>query len=172
MKTLGIVSDTHVGTYLNSREVQSLLKELRRVFSDVDEIIHAGDVCDETFINELQKIAPTRCVRGNMDHFRGKDLLKFSIGDYSIGVIHKPPKDLENFFKEKDINILIHGHTHQPVIQGTTYNTLVICPGSPTHPKAPPRKRGFKDPVARPTVIKLMINEEGHLSTYLINLNS
>ncbi|MFW9782413.1 MAG: hypothetical protein ACFFFB_09045, partial [Candidatus Heimdallarchaeota archaeon] len=62
-------------------------------------------------------------------------------------------------------------HTHQPLIKGTPYNTLLINPGSPTKPVAPPQKRGFDKPVARSSVITLNIDKDEILTTFLINLN-
>ena len=63
MVKLGIISDTHVEDLETSQKVEDLLRELKRVFKDVDEIIHAGDVCDEDFLQKLREIAPTHCVK-------------------------------------------------------------------------------------------------------------
>lgn len=173
MVVLGIISDTHITHEDDMNKVKALLEQIKLAFKDVDEIIHAGDVCDDAFLIELNKIAPTRCVLGNMDHTSNREeFITFSIGSYKFGVIHKPPQDMEQFFKEHGLNILIHGHTHQPIIQGTPYNTLIINPGSPTKPKAPPQKRGFMKPVARPSVIKLKIDENDMISTFIINLKT
>ena len=99
-----------------------------------------------------------------------EDFINFKVGLYNIGVIHEPPDDMEKFFKDNDLHILIHGHTHQPIIQGTPYNTLIINPGSPTQPVAPPPKRGFDEPIARPSIIVLQIDENNLLSTFLVNI--
>ena len=48
--------------------------------------------------------------------------------------------------------------------------SLIINPGSPTKPKAPPAKRGFDKPFARPSVITLIIDEDDFLTTFIINL--
>ena len=172
MVKYGIISDTHVLKNDNPDELKSLVEQLNKAFKDVDMILHAGDICDENFLEEIKKIAPTKCVAGNMDNIADlEDFIKFSVGRYNIGLIHAPPEDLEAFFKENQLNILIHGHTHQPIIEGTEYNTLILNPGSPTKPKAPPPKRGFQEPVARKTVMTLEINEENDMiSTFIINL--
>ena len=153
-------------------KTKKLVEEIERIFKDVDEIIHAGDICEESFLNELNKIALTKCVKGNMDYLVDlEEFFKFSAGKYKIGVIHKPPENLESFFLENDLHILIHGHTHQPIIQGTKYNGLILNPGSPTEPEAPPKKPFFNEPVARPTVITLEIDEETDIiSTFTITL--
>jgi len=172
MVKFGIIADTHITEDSDPDTIKSLLEQLRNIFKDVNEIIHAGDVCIDSFLAELNKIAPTKCVKGNMDIIEGlEDFFKFSAGSYNIGVIHEPPEDLEKFFKENKLHILIHGHTHQPISQGTIFNTLILNPGSPTLPEAPPPKRGFEKPIARPSVVTLEIDEESDImSTYTINL--
>ena len=172
MVKFGIIADTHITEDSDLDTVRILLEQLRNIFKGVDEIIHAGDICSESFLVELNKIALTKCVKGNMDNLEGlEEFFKFSAGSYNIGVIHKPPEDLEMFFKEHNLHILIHGHTHQPINQGTAYNALILNPGSPTLPEAPPPKRGFEKPIARPSVLTLEIDEESDIiSTYTINL--
>ncbi len=171
MVKLGIISDTHITRNSHPKQVETLLNQLQQVFKDVDEIIHAGDVSEEFFLKDLKKIAPTKCVAGNIDNINNlKRFIKFVVGKYNIGVIHRRPWDLEDFFKKNKLHILIYGHTHTPTIKGTPYKTLILNPGSPTKPKAPPPKIGFKKPVARPSVITLNIEENGLLTTFLINL--
>ena len=149
-----------------------LINEIKNAFKDVNEIIHVGDVCEEFFLKELGKIAPVKCVRGNMDkHMTSYErFLEIKAGSYNIGVIHALPENVERFCKDKKLNILIHGHTHRPEITGTNFDVLLLNPGSPTKPKAPPQKLGFKKPVARPTIITLKIDEQDLLTTFIVNL--
>ena len=105
-----------------------------------------------------------------MDSLGNEEFIRFKIGNYNIGVIHKPPENMEEFFKKNDLQILIHGHLHYSNIQGTNFKGLIINPGSPTDPKPAPQKRGFDKPQARPTVITLEIDEDDLLSTYIITL--
>lgn len=172
MVKFGIISDTHVKKNDDPSEVKILLDKIKQAFKDVDEILHAGDLSDIYFLNELNKIAPTRCVVGNTDDADTlENFMKFSIGKYNIGLIHVLPDDLEQFFKENDLHILIYGHTHQPLMKGLPYNVLILNPGSPTRPKAPPPKRGFKEPIARKTVMTLEIDEEDDtITTFIINI--
>jgi putative phosphoesterase len=171
MVKYGIISDTHFTSNTDSKSTDLLFRQLKHIFRDVDEIIHAGDICLKSFLIKLNEIAPTIAVAGECDLI--KNLPKFldlSAGKYKIGVIHEKPTNLKAFFQEKKINILIFGHTHQPLLEGTPYNTLLINPGSPTNPIAPPKKRGFNKPTARPSVITMSIDENDILSTYIINL--
>jgi len=171
MVKLGIISDTHITKNDEPNLVETLNKQLKEVFEGVDEIIHAGDVCEPFFLEDLKKIAPIRCVKSDLDEIPGLEtFIKFHVEKYNIGVIHKKPDNLEDFFKRNNLHILIFGHTHQPLITGTPYNTLLINPGSPTQPKAPIPKRGFEKPLSRPSVITLKIEEDNILSTFIINI--
>jgi putative phosphoesterase len=173
MVKFGIISDTHLSVTDDINLTKSLVNQLKDTFLDVDEIIHAGDIHEPFLLDLLKEIAPVRSVKGEADKITGlEEFIKISANSYEIGVIHKKPEHLEDFFKTKNIHILIFGHTHQPLIRGTPYNTLLINPGSPTKPKAPPPKRGFDPPIARPTVITLKIDEDNVLSTFVINLKN
>jgi len=168
---LGIISDTHITKSYDNGKLTTLINQLNKVFRDVDEIIHAGDVSEEFFLEEIKNIAPVRCVKGNFDNIKGLDLFtNFSISRYNIGVIHILPENLEEFVKKHDLNMLIFGHTHQPLIKGTSFNVLLLNPGSPTKPKAPIERPGFLKPKARPSVITLNIDEDDVLSTFIVNL--
>ncbi len=168
---LGIISDTHITNNNEKYKVNTLINQLKQVFKDIDEIVHAGDVCEEFFLEEIKEIAPTKCVKGNLDNINNLEIFtKFSIGRYNIGVIHLLPDNVEEFAKKHDLQILIFGHTHQPLIKGTHFNVLLLNPGSPTKPKAPLERPGFMKPVARPSIITLNIDENDILSTFIINL--
>ena len=167
----GIISDTHITHNLDSKKLNLLLSQLKDIFKGVDEIIHTGDVCENFFLEELRKIAPVKCIKGELDKINDlKKFIKFSVGKYNIGVIHELPQNLEDFCRKNSIHILIHGHTHQPVIEGTHYNTLLLNPGSPTKPKAPPKRLGFKTPIARSSVITLNIDKKNIVTAFIINL--
>jgi hypothetical protein len=54
---IGVVSDTH--GFFDTR--------LEELLAGVDLILHAGDVGKQEVLDELQRIAPVRAVRGNVD---------------------------------------------------------------------------------------------------------
>ncbi|MFX1374932.1 MAG: metallophosphoesterase family protein [Promethearchaeota archaeon] len=167
----GIISDTHITSDTEKDQIAFLINQVKNAFKDVDRIIHAGDICEVFFLKELEKLAPVSCVKGNVDNIKNLELyIKLSAGCYNIGVIHVLPEKLEDFMKENCLHILVFGHTHIPLIQGTKFNTLLLNPGSPTNPKTPPQKPGFLKPVARPTVITLNIDEDDVMSTFIITL--
>ncbi|TFG08814.1 MAG: metallophosphoesterase [Promethearchaeota archaeon] len=171
MVKFGVVSDTHITSNDDPDKIQILLQQINSIFDDMDEIIHAGNIYSKSFLNELEKIAPTTAIKGNLDYIENlQSFVKISAGKYNIGVIHELPDHIEDFFKENNLHILIHGHTHIPLIQGTKFNALLLNPGSPTKPKAPPKKPLFREPIARPTVITLEIDENDILKTFIVNL--
>ena len=47
MVKFGIISDTHITSDDDPKNVKTLLEQIKTVFSDVDEIVHAGDVCED-----------------------------------------------------------------------------------------------------------------------------
>jgi len=110
--TLGLVSDTH--RYFHPT--------LRTVFSEVDQIFHAGDIGDPKVIAELNKIAPTTAVYGNID---GEDIRKdhpeiidVEIEGQRIVMIHiagRPGRwygGIEKMLEEKKPDLFICGHSH------------------------------------------------------------
>jgi putative phosphoesterase len=169
----GIISDTHITLEDDSEKVETIITQLQRIFKDVDEILHAGDVNEPFFLDELKKIAPVKCVAGEEDLIENLEkYIKFSIGSFNIGLIHKIPDNLEEFIAKEGVQILITGHTHVYLIENKPYKVLILNPGSVTHPIAPPEVKGFKKPIARPSVITLNIDENDAISTFLINLTT
>lgn len=167
----GIISDTHITLKDDSEKIKSITIQLQKIFKDVDEILHAGDVNEPFFLNDLKKIAPVKCVAGEEDIIENLEkYIKFSIGNFNIGMIHETPDNLEEFVTKEGIQILITGHTHVHLIENKPYNVLILNPGSVMYPKAPPEVKGFKKPIARSSVITLNIDENDVISTFLINL--
>ena len=129
---IGIVSDTH----------NLLPKEVFEYFSDVQHIIHAGDIGGEGIITDLESIAPVFAVYGNMDsHPLVTNLNRiffFELGGFKFCVTHiigsAKSFAYELFKMEKEIDIIIYGHTH--LAEKTSYNDILfINPGSASSPK-------------------------------------
>lgn len=109
---IGVISDTH----------NVLREEVVAYLEGCDAIIHAGDVCKEEIIIQLNEIAKTFVVRGNNDKFEGlADHLELELGGINIYVVHDKkdiPKPLDNF------NLVIYGHSHkyeEEIKDGITY---------------------------------------------------
>ncbi|MCF2141680.1 MAG: metallophosphatase family protein [Candidatus Lokiarchaeota archaeon] len=160
---IGILSDTHINFTLNSETEKTyshLILVIKYYFQDVDHIIHAGDVLLEEFIHDLEKIAPTSVVRGNMDFIsKWPKILHLTFEGVSIVVAHEPQVYFE--LKEKP-RVFIHGHTHYPRIQETHEHCLIVNPGSLTQPRHSPYLiKGFEnDAPPEPTLAILEISQE------------
>ena len=66
---IGLISDTHIPD-----RARELPKNVISSFENVDLILHAGNMRKEFFkisIDELEKIAPTIAIQGNMDRAAG-----------------------------------------------------------------------------------------------------
>ncbi len=171
MVKFGIISDTHVEETWDPKKIDNFISVLGRYLSNVDEIIHAGDVVSEIFLKRLKEIAPVHCVASNTDKIKGLPKEKLlEVEGQRIGIIHEVPiNELDQYIESRNLNILITGHTHIPSIKGLESKCMILNPGSIAYPRAPPKKPGFQEPVAKPTLIILNI-ENGLASAYLISL--
>lgn len=131
--TLGLISDTH--GLLRDEAVDAL--------QDSDLIIHAGDIGALSVIDQLGAIADVVAVRGNMDRdeVAGKFPLTetVQVNEVLLYAIHDLGRlDLDPGVS--GIEVVIFGHSHEPVIQKQD-GILYVNPGS-----AGPRR--FRLPVS------------------------
>ena len=132
---IGVISDTHIPF-----TASKLPRKVREYFRKCDLIVHAGDIVDSSVIKELEDLAETKAVAGNMDNeYLKKHLPKkllFEIEGKKIGVMHgsgacSKVRDLvaKEFVPKPDI--IIFGHSHIPVNREDK-GTLFFNPGSAT----------------------------------------
>ena len=135
---IGLISDTHIPD-----RARILPQNVIEAFSDVELILHAGDLTSPGVLEELEEIAPVMAVQGNMDRANGIDLPKAKVVEVEglkIGVIHGevyPRADSDQLIylaKELDVDILVSGHSHQPKIEQKD-GVLLLNPGSPIVPR-------------------------------------
>ncbi|MFA5093544.1 MAG: metallophosphoesterase family protein [Candidatus Omnitrophota bacterium] len=134
---IGVISDTHIP--LKAEHVPAAALD---AFKQVDMVVHAGDMIELSAINELREVCQNVvAVCGNMDpekiakKFPVKNI--FQVCGFKIAVMHGygAPVDLikvlKDAFKNDHPNIIIFGHSHQPmneIIDGV----LFFNPGSAT----------------------------------------
>jgi putative phosphoesterase len=155
IKTVGLVSDTHVPV-----RAKKIPHKVFEVFQKVDFIVHAGDLVQMSVIDELERAAPVLAVYGNMDgaEIRGRlpKTNSLKVFNWKIGVTHNPGvlfgiRKMREIAGKNEFDVLVYGHTHNPKVKWEG-NTLFINPGSPTNPLPP-----F---ITKPTVALLRITEE------------
>ncbi|WP_432408052.1 metallophosphoesterase family protein [Wukongibacter sp. M2B1] len=134
---IGVISDTHIG-----KNLYKLKDFLGRHLNDIDMIIHAGDYKTLAVVNTLKNFERFVGVWGNVDDKDIQKLVKekeiIEIQDYRIGVFHGHGVKQTTIdraykaFKDDNVDIIIFGHSHQPIIK-TKDNILMLNPGSPTN---------------------------------------
>jgi hypothetical protein len=148
---IGVISDTHIPE--RSEEIPDIVFKL---FKDVDLILHAGDLVSLNVRKQLEKLAPTRCVEGNMDRYYGLKLPKnevITIEGHKIGLNHGEvyprgdTQQLKYIALELEVDILITGHTHWAFIKEFD-EIILLNPGSPTVPR-----------MSEPSIMLLNIDE-------------
>ena len=119
---VGLVSDTHG---LLRPEVKAFLRGSRF-------IVHAGDICDPSILDELSELAPVTAVRGNNDHgpwaehLHDTELLQ--IEQVCLYAIH----DLSQLHIDPaaaGVRVVVSGHSHKPLVQERD-GVLYVNPGS------------------------------------------
>ena len=135
---IGVISDTHI-----PERTDHIPEIVFEVFKDTDLILHAGDLVSLKIKDQLEKIAPTICVQGNMDRYMGLDLpkrKKLDLEGITIGLAHGEvyprgdTQQLRYIGLEMGVEVLITGHTHWSFIKELP-DMLLLNPGSPTVPR-------------------------------------
>lgn len=132
---IGVISDTHI-----TNETNKLENFLEKHFKGLDVIIHAGDYKGIRVVEKLTHWKHFYGVKGNVDGLSVQEFLDEKVivetEGYRIGVFHghgENKKTIERAydqFKDQQVDIIIFGHSHQPIIR-TVKGVLMVNPGSP-----------------------------------------
>lgn len=125
---LGIISDTH----------GRLRPEVFDVFSEVDHILHAGDVGPADLLIRLEALASVTAVFGNTDGFdvRGRlpRVAEIELDGFLVTVTHGDQFGSPNsqiLHREfPTAEIIVYGHTHKPLLELVDKTVTVMNPGS------------------------------------------
>lgn len=151
------VADTHIKSgSINENLPPALLK----LMEGADMVIHAGDFVTWKAYEELSHLSEFHAVQGNMDELMIRKSLPrqkiIEVGGVRVGLVHEASLSIQDFTaagflaREMEVNILIFGHIHKPVIEKS--EVLLVCPGSPTSPR-----------LSEPSAVELVI-ENGNIS--------
>jgi len=138
---IAVLSDTHL------RVGKSLPPYVWEQLTDMDMIIHAGDLTNMGLVEELSCLAPVRGVRGNCDGWDislpDRDIIECE--EFKIGLIHgdsgkgkSTPDRAYNAFKDQSVDLIIFGHSHSPLIEWRD-GIFMFNPGSPTDKRREPQ---------------------------------
>jgi len=125
---IGVIADTH-GLFDPA---------IRRHFRGVDHILHAGDIGDQSVIEQLEQIAPVTAVSGNIDDDEESEFPSEAVIELAgrrIAIRHilyeggKWTKEGRAFLQENQPDLCIFGHTHRPKVEWFG-KTLLFNPGS------------------------------------------
>ncbi len=126
---IGVIGDTH-----------GLVRpELYDLLDGVDAILHSGDIGDDEVEISLNPIAPFYAVAGNVDGFAQSEHPRrrlVTIGSKRIGLTHivlhgkNLVASVQAWRREVSLDILIFGHTHEPLIESHSSGILLFNPGS------------------------------------------
>lgn len=130
---VGVISDTHLKG-VNSQ----LIRIYEDYFSDVDMIIHAGDLVSMEIVDFLSQRS-LHVVQGNMDpsdikeRFPKKKLVE--AGGFRLGLVHGwgPPFGIEGRLRSEfdSVHAIVYGHSHRSA-NHIDNEVLFFNPGTPT----------------------------------------
>jgi putative phosphoesterase len=163
---IALVSDTHL-----PRFGRALPKALLDGFAEarIDRILHAGDWTDPFAADLLEAIAPLDGVAGNNDgpalHERFGTRRTVELDGSRIGLTHghlglgatTRERTRRAFEGDEELDAIVFGHSHVPLVERLPTGTWLVNPGSPTD-----RRR-------QPTFSwGLMTIESGHIASVAI----
>lgn len=147
-----VLSDTHIKPGVSL--ISLLPDDLIYLIKNSEIVIHAGDFETIECYKELQSLTKLIAVHGDTDCDELIKLLPerevIEVKGIKIGIIHKGQLTSEHtdglryLAKEMDVDILVFGHFHHPIVEKT--DVLLISPGSATVPG-----------IAEPSAIELEI---------------
>lgn len=138
-----VLSDTHAPRFWKScpPAVASWLR-----YADL--ILHAGDVCTASVLDELAEYAPVRVVLGNNDAAEVADWgapprLDFTVEGLPVGMIHDSGPASGRLRRMRAAfpaaELVVFGHSHIPLDDSDQY-LRIFNPGSPTDKRRQPHR--------------------------------
>jgi uncharacterized protein len=144
---IAALSDTHLPRFGRALP-RELVDGIRA--AGVERILHAGDWTEPLAVDLLEAIAPVDGVAGNNDgawlleRFGHRRILE--VGGARIGITHghlgpgstTPERARRAFEDEPDLDAIVFGHSHIPLIERKPGGRRLVNPGSPTDRRRQP----------------------------------
>lgn len=136
-----VLADTHA-----PRRWKACPPRVAEHLQHADVILHAGDVCTATVLDELSRYAPVHAVLGNNDGpevaaWGAPETLELDLDGLRVAMIHDSGKAdgraarMRNRFPNADL--VVFGHSHIPM-DLTESGVRIFNPGSPTDRRRQP----------------------------------
>jgi len=139
---VAVLSDTHA-----PRSWKACPAEVARLLEGADLILHAGDVCRASVLEELAAFAPVRAVLGNNDTadvaaWGAPGALELDLEGLPVAMVHDagPAAGRAGRLHRRfpGAELVVFGHSHIP-LDLTAGGVRIFNPGSPTDRRRQPR---------------------------------
>ncbi|MGI3783024.1 MAG: metallophosphoesterase family protein [Janthinobacterium lividum] len=136
-----LLSDTHAPRFWKGLP-PAVAEHLR----GADLVLHAGDVCLPSVLDELAAYAPVRVVLGNNDGpevaaWGATETLELELDGLSVAMVHdagaKQGRAARMRRRFPDAGLVVFGHSHIPLDE-TGDGTRIVNPGSPSDKRRQP----------------------------------
>lgn len=140
-----VLSDTHLGPSTLDR----MPEEVWSMAAEADAVLHAGDVVHPAVLAALREgAAPhvrVHAVLGNND--RGlehalPEVLELDLAGVRVGMVHdsgpRAGRSARVQRRFPDADVVVFGHSHDPLVEQVPGGPLLLNPGSPTQRRRQP----------------------------------
>lgn len=136
-----VLADTHA-----PRRWKSCPPRVADVLRGADAILHAGDVCVPSVLDELAEFAPVHVVAGNNDGpdvvaWGAPETLSLDLDGLRVGMIHDSGNKVGRTARMRRrfpaADLVVFGHSHIPLDE-TGDGVRIFNPGSPTDRRRQP----------------------------------
>jgi hypothetical protein len=136
-----VLADTH----LRAEGLGAMPDEVWELAASADVVLHAGDVVEQAVLDALGERAPTYAVLGNNDHGLARALpeqLERELGGVRVAMVHdagaRAGRGRRMARRFPDADVVVFGHSHEPVVERVEGGLLLCNPGSPTQRRRQP----------------------------------
>jgi putative phosphoesterase len=139
---VGVVSDTHAPRFW-----KGMPDRVAEALHGVDVVLHAGDVCEPSVLDELAALAPVHVVQGNNDGpdvaaWGAPETLELDLAGVRVAMIHdsgaKDGRARRMRRRFPDADVVVFGHSHIPWDETGDDGLRLLNPGSPTDKRRQP----------------------------------
>lgn len=136
-----VVSDTH----LTAATLDRMPGAVWTLAERADMVLHAGDVTDAAVLDALRERAPVHAVLGNNDHrLHGAlpEVWEARLAGIDVAMVHdsgaRAGRERRMARRFPGADLVVFGHSHDPLIEAGVDGQLLLNPGSPVHRRRQP----------------------------------